>query len=46
MSHPILERLGFQVIGWEDWLLTDSTKPIEDLAKPLPATSGRCPPLP
>jgi GNAT superfamily N-acetyltransferase len=21
MSHPILERLGFQVIGWEDWLL-------------------------
>jgi hypothetical protein len=21
MSHPILERLGFQVVGWEDWLL-------------------------
>ena len=21
MSHPILERLGFQVIGWENWLL-------------------------
>jgi hypothetical protein len=19
--HPILERLGFQVIGWEDWPL-------------------------